>query len=174
MLSMPPATMMSAEPAETRSCASMTAFMPEPHILLMVVVVVDFGRPAPSAAWRPGACPCPAGKTQPKITSSMSSGLVPARSMAERIAAAPSSGAFTSLKSPWKPPIGVRAEPTMTMGSGCAMGPPAECKYGIGYNAPTPQRHRLILRGRYYVGDASKPFVYRGCRGAALALAFRL
>ena len=32
----------------------MTAFMPEPHILLTVVQVVDFGRPAPSAAWRAG------------------------------------------------------------------------------------------------------------------------
>ena len=50
MLSMPPATMIFALPASRRSCASMTAFMPEPHILLMVTAPVAAGSPAPSAA----------------------------------------------------------------------------------------------------------------------------
>ena len=47
----------------------MMAFMPEPHILLMVVVGTPFGMPAPSAAWRAGAWPRPAGSTQPMMTS---------------------------------------------------------------------------------------------------------
>ena len=40
----------------------MAAFMPEPHILLIVVQPVASGRPAPSAAWRAGAWPWPAGQ----------------------------------------------------------------------------------------------------------------
>jgi Thiolase, C-terminal domain len=39
MLSMPPDTMISAEPALMMSCASMVAFMPEPQTLLMVVAI---------------------------------------------------------------------------------------------------------------------------------------
>ena len=50
MLSMPPATTMLALPAAIRSWASMTAFMPEPQTLLMVVQGTDWGSPAPSAA----------------------------------------------------------------------------------------------------------------------------
>ena len=48
----------------------MAAFMPEPHILLIVVQPVASGRPAPSEAWRAGAWPWPAGSTQPMMTSS--------------------------------------------------------------------------------------------------------
>ena len=40
-----------------------------------------------------------------------------ARSIAARMAAAPSWGAVRSLRSPWNAPMGVRAEPTITMGS---------------------------------------------------------
>ena len=72
------------------SCASIAAFMPEPHILLIVVAPVASGSPAPSAAWRAGAWPWPAGSTQPISTSSIASGATPARSTAARIAAAPS------------------------------------------------------------------------------------
>src|SRR5262245_59846417 len=115
--SMPPATMTSAFPVARMSCASIAAFMPEPHILLTVVQPVASGSPAPSAAWRAGACPCPAGSTQPMMTSCTSSGRSFARSTAARIAAAPSSGAAKPLSSPWKPPIGVRAAATMTIGS---------------------------------------------------------
>ena len=82
MLSMPPETTMSAEPAWMMSCASMVAFMPEPQTLLMVVAPVASGRPAPRAACRAGAWPCPAGSTLPMKTSSIFSGASLARSSA--------------------------------------------------------------------------------------------
>src|SRR5215207_2222057 len=122
--SMPPATMTSEEPARRRSFANMAAFIPEPHILLMVVHPVPRGSPAPRDAWRAGAWPWPAGSTQPMMTSCTSSGLTFARSTAARIAAAPSSGAEKPLSSPWNAPIGVRARPTMTTGS-FSMKPPS-------------------------------------------------
>src|ERR1039457_6478361 len=117
MDSMPPATMMSLVPAASRSCASIAAFMPEPHILLMVVQPAASGRAAPSEAWRAGACPWPAGRTQPMMTSSTCSGLILAGSPAARIAAAPSSEATNCFSSPWNAPMGVRAAETMTIGS---------------------------------------------------------
>ena len=49
----------------------MTAFNPEPHILLMVRHSTESGRPAPNAACLAGAWPCPAESTLPIITSSM-------------------------------------------------------------------------------------------------------
>src|ERR1700682_6135747 len=52
MLSMPPDTTISAEPALMMSCASMVAFMPEPQTLLMVVAPVASGSLAPRAAAR--------------------------------------------------------------------------------------------------------------------------
>src|SRR3982074_146861 len=115
---MPPATMISFVPQARRSCANIAAFIPEPHILFTVVQPAARGRPAPSDAWRAGAWPCPAGSTQPMITSCTSSGLILARSTAARIAAAPSSGALKPFISPWKAPIGVRAAETITIGSG--------------------------------------------------------
>src|SRR5205823_3406496 len=121
--SMPPATITSALPVARMSCASIAAFMPEPHILLTVVQPVASGSPAPSAAWRAGACPWPAGSTQPINTSWTSSGRSFARSTAARMAAAPSSGAAKFLSSPWNAPIGVRAQVTMTMGSDCMLTP---------------------------------------------------
>ncbi len=48
------------------------------------------------------------------MTSSISAGLTPARSTAALIAAAPSCGAVAPERSPWKPPIGVRAPLTIT------------------------------------------------------------
>src|SRR5712664_2826710 len=117
MLSIPPATMTSLALAMSRSCASIAAFIPEPHILFTVVAAADKGRPAPSDAWRAGACPCPAGSTQPMITSCTWSGLTPARSIAARIAAAPSCGAVKSFSSPCSAPIGVRAAETITIES---------------------------------------------------------
>ena len=121
MLSIPPATAIRALPARIRSWASIAAFMPEPHILLMVVAVADSGRPAAKAAWRAGAWPSPAGSTQPISTSSIASGATPARATAPRIAAAPRSGAVAFDKAPWKAPSAVRAVPTMTTGSVWAM-----------------------------------------------------
>src|SRR5258706_8665754 len=119
MDSIPPATMISEEPEIKRSLANIAAFIPEPHILLIVVQPAASGRPAPSEAWRAGAWPCPAGRTQPMSTSCTSSGRILARSTAARIAAAPSSGAAKPFSSPWKAPIGVRAAETMTIGSVC-------------------------------------------------------
>src|SRR3954471_16927620 len=116
---MPPATTTSKEFTASRSCASIAAFIPEPHILFTVVHPAASGSPAPSDAWRAGAWPWPAGSTQPMITSWTSSGRMRARSTAARIAAAPSSGAAKPLSSPWNAPIGVRERPTMTMGSFC-------------------------------------------------------
>ena len=114
---MPPATITSAEPAASPSWAMMAACMPEPHILLTVVACTDVGRPAPSAAWRAGAWPRPAGRTQPMTIWSTFSGGSPARSTAALTAAAPSSVALTADSAPWKPPMGVRAKPAMTTGS---------------------------------------------------------
>ncbi len=48
----------------------MVAFMPDPQTLLIVVAPTASGNPAPRAACRAGAWPCPAGKTQPNSTSS--------------------------------------------------------------------------------------------------------
>ena len=45
MLSMPPATITSCVPARSRSCASIAAFMAEPHILLSVTAPALSGRP---------------------------------------------------------------------------------------------------------------------------------
>src|SRR5262245_16471702 len=117
MLSMPPATMMSADPAVIRSWPSITAFMPEPHTLLTVVAPVASGRPAPRAAWRAGAWPWPAGRTQPIRTSSMRSGARRARSTAVLITVEPRRGAAIGESSPWNRPSGVRTEAAMTTGS---------------------------------------------------------
>ncbi len=92
----------------------MTACMPEPHILLTVVQPEESGIPAAREACRAGAWPSPAGNTQPIITSSISAGVSPARSMAALIEIAPRSGERTKLRAPIMPPMGVRAEPAIT------------------------------------------------------------
>ena len=74
MLSMPPATTTLPLPARRPSLASITAFMPEPHILLSVVAGTASGRPAAKPACRAGAWPWPAGSTQPIRSSSTSAG----------------------------------------------------------------------------------------------------
>src|ERR1700678_7035 len=120
MLSMPPDTTMSAEPAWMMSCASIVAFMPDPQTLLMVVAPVASGNLAPRAAWRAGAWPCPAGSTQPMNTSSIRSGANLARSSAAPITWEPSLWALNGERSPMKRPSGVRAAETMTTGSDVA------------------------------------------------------
>src|SRR5213593_2168520 len=95
----------------------MTAFMPEPQTLLMVVQGSEVGRPAASTAWRAGACPTPAGSTQPRIASLKSSPFTSDCSTAAAIAAAASCGELNDLNWPWKAPIGVRLAATMTTGS---------------------------------------------------------
>ena len=47
MLSIPPATIISLVPADSRSCANMMVFIPEPQTLFTVVQPTDFGKPAP-------------------------------------------------------------------------------------------------------------------------------
>ena len=123
MLSMPPATTILAEPALMTSWANITARMPEPQTLEMVVQPTPFGSPAPSAACRAGAWPRPADSTLPMNTSSTASPAKPARSSAARMAAAPSCGPVRPMRSPWKPPIGVRAAAAMTMLSVMVVGP---------------------------------------------------
>ncbi len=113
--SMPPATTTRAEPALTRSCASMIAFMPEPHTLLMVVAPVDCGMPAASAAWRAGAWPRLAGSTQPMMTSSTSCAGTPACSSAAAMTLAPSCGVGVPVNWPRKEPMPVRLAAAMTM-----------------------------------------------------------
>src|SRR5690554_2554770 len=115
MFSMPPAIMMLLVPALIWSWAMMTACMPEPHILLMVVQPLLSGIPAARDACRAGAWPRPAGSTQPMMISCISAGCRPARSMAALMETAPSSGERTELKEPIMPPIGVLAEPAITM-----------------------------------------------------------
>src|SRR5215210_100821 len=117
MLSMPPERTISAEPAWRMSCASMVAFIPEPQTLLMVVAPVASGSLAPRAAWRAGACPCPAGNTQPMNTSSMRSGVSCARSTAAPITWDPRLWAVNVESSPWNLPRGVLAAERITTGS---------------------------------------------------------
>src|SRR5678815_2524581 len=113
--SMPPATTTVAEPALIRSWPSITAFMPEPQTLLIVVQPADGGRPAPRAACRAGAWPRLPGKTQPMITSETSAAATPDWASAALIAVAPSVGDGTPVNWPRKDPIAVRLAPTMTM-----------------------------------------------------------
>src|SRR5438128_5801564 len=120
MLSLPPDSTFSALPALMMSCASMVAFMPEPQTLLTVVAPVASGSPAPRAACRAGAWPCPAGSTLPMKTSSMRSGASFARSSAAPITCAPSLCALNGDNSPMNRPSGVRAAERMTTGSALA------------------------------------------------------
>src|SRR6188768_1209442 len=113
MDSSPPATLTETSPARIWSAAIMMAFMPEPHILLMVVVGTPCGIMAPSAACRAGACPRPAGNTQPMMTSCTSAAAMPPRAIAPAMAAAPSCGAVAGDNTPWKAPMGVRAAEAM-------------------------------------------------------------
>jgi hypothetical protein len=100
MLSMPPATTTRPLPARSWSWAIIAVFMPDPHILFSVVQGTDFGSPAPKAACRAGAWPCPAPSTLPISTSSTSSAATPARSKAALIATAPSWLAVAPESSP--------------------------------------------------------------------------
>ena len=121
MNSMPPATITPASPSAIRSCASIAAFIPDPHILLTVVAGTLSGSPAWNAAWRAGACPCPAGRTQPISTSPGAPGTIPASATAAAMAAPPSAGAGRLAKTPWNAPIALRRAPTITTS---AMPPP--------------------------------------------------
>ena len=90
MLSMPPATMISALSACSMSWPNIMARIPEPHIFESVTAPADCGRPAPSAAWRAGAWPWPAIRQLPIRTSLTASPVTPARSTAALMATEPS------------------------------------------------------------------------------------
>ncbi len=112
--SMPPATATSYSPAAIALPTSMTARMPEPQTLCTVTQGTVFGMPAPSEAWRAGACPMPAWSTLPRTTCSMSWGPTPARSRAALIAMEPRAGAGSEDSLPRNDPIGVRTAERMT------------------------------------------------------------
>src|SRR5262245_47503896 len=115
MLSMPPATTISASSALIAWAASITALRPEPQTLLTVCAGTASGSPERSATCRAGFMPWPAWRTAPRMTSSTWSRRTPERATASRTATVPSSTAETSLKAPPKVPMGVRHPPRMTM-----------------------------------------------------------
>src|SRR5687768_5910379 len=117
MLSVPPATMISASAHFTACAASITAFSPDPQTLLTVCAGTESGMPARMEAWRAGFMPRPAWRMQPRITSSTWSGRTDARRTASLTATAPRSTADTSLKAPPKLPMGVRHPLRMTTSS---------------------------------------------------------
>ena len=71
MLSMPPEITILLLPDNILSYPIIIAFIPDPHILLIVVAPTFTGIFAPMLTCLAGACPKPAGKTQPIITSSI-------------------------------------------------------------------------------------------------------
>src|SRR5438552_7468678 len=111
---MPPATAMSMSPARMPWSASITAFRPEPHTLLIVSAATWSGRPPFSAACRAGFWPRPADTTLPMMHSSTISGSMPARRTASATASAPSCGAVNDFSAPRNFPVGVRTADTMT------------------------------------------------------------
>ena len=117
MFSWPPATMMVASPVAICCMPRQTARRPEPQTWFSDQAVFSFGTPAPMAAWRAGFMPCAAVSTWPRITSSTSPALMPARSMAPVIATVPRSEAGVLANAPLKAPTGVRAPLAMTIES---------------------------------------------------------
>ena len=117
MLSVPPATMTSADPAMMRSEARAMACRPEEQNRLIVIAAQVTGRPARRDATRATLFPCSAsGIAQPRITSSISLGLsAGARRRTSLItAAAVSSGRVSRSVPRGALPTAVRAMETMT------------------------------------------------------------
>jgi len=114
MLSIPPATIISACPSKMDCAPRAMDFMPLAHTLLTVVQMTSFGSPAPFAACLAGACPRLACRTHPINTSWTCAALTPALSSAPLMAMAPRRVAERSLRMPPKAPIGVRTADTMT------------------------------------------------------------
>ena len=95
---------------------SIIDFIADPQTLLTVVQGVDTGSPAARAACRAGACPCPAVRTEPIKTSSISEAFNPLLLIAELIATPPRSEADNEDRLPIIPPIGVRMADRMAIG----------------------------------------------------------
>ena len=105
---MPPATTVLESPTSRDCPPSITALSPDPHTLLIVIQGTLGGNPAKIAAWRAGAYPTPAVRTQPIITSSMFLGETLARFTASLIAKLASFGAEREESDLQKDPTGVR------------------------------------------------------------------
>jgi hypothetical protein len=138
MDSRPPATITLAEPARIWSPANIRARIAEPHILLTVVVGTLVGIPAPIAAWRAGAWPSPAERTQPMMTSSIWETATPESARAALMATDPNCGAVTVLKAPWKLPTGVRRAAKITRGSELMVDFHRCCRDGLVYRDTPP------------------------------------
>ena len=106
--SMPPATTTRGRRWRSPARASITAFSPDPHTLLMVSAATWSDSPPRSAACRAGAWPRPAETTLPMMHSSTTRGSMPARRTASRTTSAPSCGAVKSLSAPRNLPVGRR------------------------------------------------------------------
>src|SRR4051812_19458847 len=112
--SIPPATAISISPVAMPCAASITAFRPEPHTLLMVIAATCSCSPPFNAACRAGFCPSPAATTLPMMHSSTTAGSIPARRTASRTAMAPSCGALNSFRDPRNFPVAVLTADTIT------------------------------------------------------------
>src|ERR1700733_11844782 len=106
MFSIPPATAQEVYPERISSAALAIACAPEPHTRFTVSAGTRTGSPPPIAAWRAGFIFTPAWITLPMTT--VSTSVRPEAFNVPRIAAAPSSGAATSLSEPPKVPRAVR------------------------------------------------------------------
>src|SRR6266481_4176552 len=138
MLSVPPATTISASPDLMACAASMTDLRPDPQTLFTVVAGTESGRPPLIAAWRAGFMPRPACRMHPSTTSSTWSGRTPARRTASRTTVAPRSTAETSLNAPPKVPTAVR-QPERRTTSGVLM-PPLSRRSSLGpQGGPDPR-----------------------------------
>ena len=144
MLSAPPATIVWANPAMTRSAASAIACSPDEQNRLMVKAEVVTGSPARRLAMRATFIPCSAsGMAQPRITSSTSDGSRPGtRPIASRIAtAAMSSGRLLRSRPLGALPTAVRTAETMTA---CAMRLPPEASIAQGLSLAEHVLHPLL------------------------------
>src|SRR5205809_489591 len=114
MLSMPPATTMSASPAAIACAPSATAFRPDPHTSFTVNAGTSMGTPASTLHRWAGFSPSPAWSTWPMTTSSTASGRTPARLSASWMTKVPSWIAEKLFNPPPNVPMAVRQAPAIT------------------------------------------------------------
>src|SRR3954452_4616976 len=112
---MPPPTPTSTSPARIAWSSSTVARTPLAQTLLTVSLETSLGMPALICAWREGIWPWPAWSTWPMITCCTCSGSTLERSSAAVMARPPSSVGSTEARAPPILPMGVRAEPRITV-----------------------------------------------------------
>src|SRR3954449_7475979 len=112
---MPPPTPTSTSPARIAWSSRTVARTPLAQTLLIVSLETSFGMPALICAWREGIWPWPAWSTWPMITCWTCSGSTLERSSAAVMARPPSSVGSTEARAPPILPMGVRAEPRITV-----------------------------------------------------------